>query len=302
MDDPELIRNLTRTAPEEEAEEQQRWERWERLTDGDLSPEEEAELRAEDPIAFEAFRPLDSDFRARMVDMIEPLIEPPLWVKWLRAVRQEMRRWRTLLKPDRRASWWDRSSNGASPAIASTFPAFASTRPWWRMGYIGSGVAATALFLAMIYWPHSHKPESTMVALDFDVERAVPGKTEIRGDEGAAALTAGETFDTSATPAKAHSVEVDSVVVPRCYVKPKATPTHIHTVDCAASDVKGNGSMKIHGSLPKDLPAGPATLLIVFAASGNQPSADIVKQLPTDHPTKEKNFFAGPQPIEILTP
>jgi hypothetical protein len=60
--------------------------------------------------------------------------------------------------------------------------------------------------------------------------------------------------------------------------------------------------MKIHGSLPEDLPAGPATLLIVLAASGNQPSAEIIEQLPTDHPTKKKTWFADPQPIEILTP
>lgn len=305
MNDSGFLSDLARTAREEEAEERQRWDRWDRLNDGALSPEEEAELKAlatgsvEDEMAFEAFRPLDSDFRARMVTKIGPLVMPPVeppvepsfWVKWLRAVREEISRWLTLLGPDRSASGWDGLSNGASPAMASTFP-------WRRVGFISSGVAATALFLIMIYWPRPPKPESTEAALDFDVERPVPGETEKRGDEGTTILAAGGTFDTSAAPATPHSVEVE----PRCYVKPKVPPTLLRKADCVASDRKNNGSMKIHGSLPKDLPAGPATLLIVLAASGNQPSADTVEKLPTDHSTKEKTWFAKPQPIEILAP
>ncbi len=71
---------MTRAAREEqEAEEARLDERWDRLSAGELSAEEEAELRAlaagseEGRQAFEAFRPLGPGFQARMVQEIQAL-------------------------------------------------------------------------------------------------------------------------------------------------------------------------------------------------------------------------------------
>lgn len=73
MSDDPLLRELTRLAREDQEREDARLGgRWDALTAGRLTPEEEEELRAltetspEAAAAYEAFRPLGADFRARM--------------------------------------------------------------------------------------------------------------------------------------------------------------------------------------------------------------------------------------------
>lgn len=70
-------RELTQVNREEQSEERERLgERWDRLSSGELSPEEEEELRAlaetsaEAREAYEAFRPLGPDFHASVVQAI----------------------------------------------------------------------------------------------------------------------------------------------------------------------------------------------------------------------------------------
>ncbi len=74
MRDDKLLRQLAQMMEEEAHEAYQRLDaRWDRLSDGTLAPEEEAALRAlaetsdEAREAYEAFRPLDADYRARVV-------------------------------------------------------------------------------------------------------------------------------------------------------------------------------------------------------------------------------------------
>lgn len=276
MNDSGFLSDLARTAREEEEEERQRWNRWDRLNDGDLSPEEEAELRAlaatseEDRRAFEAFRPLDSDFRARMVDTIGSLIHPV---------------------------------DSAPEPKPLPLPPPPLPFPWWRVGwFVGPGLAAASVLFLVHYWPKLTEPKMVVAdSLDFKVQRVQPGIAVKRGQgaesEGPVELAAGGKFYTSAQPQTALSVEIE----PRCYVKPKPAARKLEPVNCTATN-QSEGAVEIAGSLPGDLPTGPATLMVVLAASGNQPSADTVEKLSTDHSTKEKTWFAGPQPIEILAP
>jgi hypothetical protein len=76
-DDDFWIRELAQVNRDNQAEERTGLaERWDRLASGDLSPEEDAELRAlaetsdEAREAYEAFRPLGSDFQASVVRAI----------------------------------------------------------------------------------------------------------------------------------------------------------------------------------------------------------------------------------------
>lgn len=78
MSDDRWLRELAQVNREMEAEERDRLDdRWDRLSRGELSPEEEAELRAlaetsgEAHEAYEAFRPLGADFQARVVQSIQ---------------------------------------------------------------------------------------------------------------------------------------------------------------------------------------------------------------------------------------
>lgn len=87
MSDESWHRELARVNREMEAEERDRLDdRWDRLSRGELSPEEEAGLRAlaetseEARQAWEAFRPLGADFQARVVRSIQgeiTAVKPP---------------------------------------------------------------------------------------------------------------------------------------------------------------------------------------------------------------------------------
>ncbi|MEP7010141.1 MAG: hypothetical protein ABJC13_07445 [Acidobacteriota bacterium] len=120
MDDTGLLRDLARAAREEEAEERDLWDRWDRLTDGTLSPEEEAELRAlaqsspEAEQAYEAFRPLSPEFRAKMVAEIGPMIRPSLFIRW----RDAFIRWRDAHLVVWRAAY---SGSGLASAAAALY-------------------------------------------------------------------------------------------------------------------------------------------------------------------------------------
>ncbi len=78
MNNDPLLRRLAQAKKEEQDAEHARLdERWDRLSAGELSPEEEAELRAlaetseEGRQAYEAFRPLGSDFHAQVVRAVQ---------------------------------------------------------------------------------------------------------------------------------------------------------------------------------------------------------------------------------------
>jgi hypothetical protein len=83
MSDEPWLRELAQVKRDEDAEERSRLdERWDRLSAGELSPEEEAGLRAlagtseEAREAYEAFRPLGPDFHARVVNAVRAERKP----------------------------------------------------------------------------------------------------------------------------------------------------------------------------------------------------------------------------------
>jgi hypothetical protein len=84
MSDELWLRELAQVKRDEEAEERARLdERWDRLSAGDLSPDEEAELRAlaetseEGRETYEAFRPLGPDFHAQVVKAVSAELKKP---------------------------------------------------------------------------------------------------------------------------------------------------------------------------------------------------------------------------------
>jgi hypothetical protein len=89
-DDDRWLRELAQVNREEDTEDRSRLdERWDRLSGGELSPEEEAEMRAlaetseEAREAYEAFRPLGPDFQASVVQAIQEQARPSVPAKLL---------------------------------------------------------------------------------------------------------------------------------------------------------------------------------------------------------------------------
>ncbi len=285
MDDRRFLRDLARTAREDEAEEQRRWERWERLNDGALSAEEEAELNAlaatsvEAKQALEAFRLLDSDFRARMVATIGPLLKATAAPAEVPEPAEE---------PVREKQ---------PPAVQKDKPDPWFLFPWWRAGFLASGLAtAVAAWFFFVRLPPL--PAYSIAEVESGVVITRSGEQE---PEERPALVAGAAFTANARPAA--KVSRRATIEPRCYIElPRRIEPMIRITDCAASDRFPNGSMKIRGSLPENLPTGPATLWIVLAYPGDQPAADEIGKQPADLPTGGGNWDAEPTLIEVRAP
>ncbi len=284
MNNSGFLRDLARTAREEDAEEQQRWDRWDRLNDGDLFPEELAELRAEDEMAFEAFRPLGADFNARVVEKIGPLIPAPRPVPIPVPVPEPL------------------------PPSPSPLPFPARLRrSVRRTGFVGSRFAEAAALVLMVRMviPPPPTPPTNL--------RQIPaiGITDLRssvqgtrgGDEeqaipaDATPLVAGARFTASAQPFETLPPRVTLDV--HCYVSAKERIRKLRRISCAPSAPSESGARDIAGSLPQDLPPGPAILWIVLANSGHQPEIGVIERLPTDQPTFQPTWQALPQPIEV---
>ena len=118
----DLLRELAEIHKEEEDEERSRLdERWDRLSAGELSPEEEAELRAlaetseEARLAYEAFRPLGPEFQARVVQKIQAQSQAEAEAAEAARKKQEPRKLFYFPRPARFAAW----GTAAAAAAAS---------------------------------------------------------------------------------------------------------------------------------------------------------------------------------------
>lgn len=289
MDDPEFLRDLAQTAREEDAEERRRWERWERLTDGDLFPEEVAELRAqatasaEDDVAYEAFRPLGPDFSARVVARIEPLVQegPPSLER--EALARQVARERGPRPADEKAS-----QDPAAPWWMGGFV--------WRMGFAGSGLAATAATLMVFFFRLPPLPRISVAEVKPGIEMTRGGEPEA---SGASILFLGEPFSAVARPEEKLAARRE--IEPRCYVQPPPpTARALREASCKTLERNSRtGAVKIEGRLPRDLPTGPATLWVVVAYRGKHPPPSRIERLPDRQPTRERTWDAEPVPIEI---
>ena len=276
MDDSGFLRDLARTAREEEAEEQQRWDRWDRLTDGAVSPEVEAELRAlaatsvDGEQAFEAFRPLSPDFRARMVATIGPLVKgDPAPTEVVAPIEEP------VLDERPRPITEVKSRRGF------TFPS-------WRLAFAGPGLAGAAVALYLIFWPPAVPPELLVEIQAISTSRG----------EGAPFVPGGQ-FKADVWPKKEFSRQLE----PKCYLEvAEAVAEKIRAIECAVSKHSDTAWMSIEGSLPEKLPIGSATLWVVLAYPDHQPDADTVGKLDKATQSRWHGWSAQPTPIEIRAP
>jgi hypothetical protein len=174
MTDDRLLRDLGALAREQGEAERACWdERWDRLAAGTLTSEEEAELKAlaeaspETRETYEAFRPLGTDFQARVVSKIN--------AERARDASQEKSRSRLLpfRRVVRRAEVWVGLAAAGlffvlrTPAVLPPLPGYEIARIEIPSDYRGSG-------------PQTASPGSP---LTFTVrpQTAVTGKVEARG-------------------------------------------------------------------------------------------------------------------------
>jgi len=233
-DNERWLRELAQVANDEkQAEEALLDPRWDRLSAGDLSPDEEAALRAlagaseEGRTAYEAFRPLGPEFQARVVQALrdqnaqrspapvpEPVPDPPAPVLSFR-------------RRARRISAW-----------------------------LGSVAAAAAVLFLGVRWLGSPAPLPGYGPPQ--LSGGVQAKRDLR--EGPGVFVSGSTFDLVLTPQTAVSGKVDV----RCFLERGAELRPLPVPEVAIQNV-GGGVLKIHGTVGREIviPPGAWTLWAV---------------------------------------
>lgn len=172
------LRELADVNRERQAEERSRLdERWDRLSGGDLSPEEEAELRAlaetseEAREAFEAFRPLGPEFHAGVVKAIreQGLVPRPLAEevpKPLPFQRRSATRW---------AGW------SSLTAMAAVLLVMVLRPPAPLPGYSGNLAGGNQSFRGGESTTVGPFVPGTLLTFDATPDRPVKGAVEARG-------------------------------------------------------------------------------------------------------------------------
>lgn len=263
MNDDRWLRELAQVNREKEAEERDRLdERWDRLSAGELSREEAAELRAlaetseEAREVYEAFRPLGAEFQARMVSALSAELadQAP-------AESEEPRSW---LLPFR-------------PAIT-------------RFGGWATAAAAAAAVLVLLLRPAAPLP-------DYVLAKVSGGTSTWRGEEPEAAnvavLAPGDGFqvvlrpDTEVTRAK--SLEARALLLRGRELRNLETQSHIEP----------NGVVKLEGSLDGDLPPGTWTLWAVVGRRGELPDPEELRSFSARSPVRQRDWVAVPQNVRI---
>jgi len=177
MNDELWLRELAQVNGEMEAEERDRLDdRWDRLSRGELSPEEESELRAlagtseEAREAWEAFRPLGADFQARVVQSIQSEItaaKPPAKLLPFQRRSSLIARWTAAAALAAAALFLFLRS----PASLPTLPAYTATLSRGDQTFRGGTGPSTGL---SVFSPGS------VLTLDASPEQPVTGPVEAR--------------------------------------------------------------------------------------------------------------------------
>jgi hypothetical protein len=239
-DDDKWLRELARVAQEEEGAGQARLdERWDRLSAGELSPEEEAELRAlaaaseEGREAYEAFRPLGPEFQARMVRTLrEQITESPA----------------------------ESPAAGEKPARVLPFRGRAARLGVW----LPAAAAAIAASLFLLRAPATLPPLP-----GYGPPELSGGVQEMRGEkEGPRTFTAGNPFEVVLRPETAVSgkVAVRFFLAHGAELRPWPVP---------GAAISPDGVVSIAGTLGREIviPPGDWTLRAVVGRPGKLPDA-----------------------------
>jgi hypothetical protein len=263
-DDEWLFRLAQMKSEEQDAERTRLDERWDRLSAGELSPEEEAELRRlaetseEARDAYEAFRPLGPEFQARVV----------------RAIQEQ--------SPAPEASREVDTAPSKQPAKRWSFP----WHPWRFAGW--SAAAATAALALLLRLPVAPPPMPGYVA------ELSGGIQAMRGDQPGQTPTfsQGSRFELVARPETAVSgpVETRYFLGRGDTLSPWSAPEVITT----------DGSVRIAGTVGREIliPPGEWTLFVVVGRPGRLPDAAELRALHFRPPPGKRDWVIRDKPLK----
>lgn len=266
MNDDPLMRRLAQVQREElDAEQASLDERWDRLSAGELSPEDEAELRAlaetsEDARqAYEAFRPLGPEFQARVVGALqEQRVAPEL------------------------------EEGPRPPARVLPFRKLAT-----RLG--GSLAAAAAVAAALVLLLRVPGSQPPMPGYELEV---TGGAQEMRGDQPdrladspSQTFSPGSQIELVARPQTA----VTGPVAARCFLERDGAlqPWEV------SGEITGDGVVRIAGTVGREItiPPGEWTLWIVVGRPGTLPDAAALSAHPSGPPPGNSDWILRKAPL-----
>jgi hypothetical protein len=235
-------------------------ERWDRLSSGELSPDEEAELRVlaessgEGREAWEAFRPLGPEFQARVVQTLKEEVREP--------------------------------SRTAEEPAAKLLP---FRRRIVRLGGWGALAAAAAAIVVLLARPSAPLPG---YALDL-----TGGSLTWRGATPEAATIAafapGDRLQVVLRPETRTSGELEA----RCYL---LRDQEARRLDLRSETDAATGAVRLEGSIGRDLLPGRWTLWAVVGRRGNLPPPDDLRQLSAGAEVRGTQWAALPREIRIV--
>jgi hypothetical protein len=278
---------LTRVArDEQEAEESRLDERWDRLSAGELSAEEEAELRAlaagseEGRQAYEAFRPLGPDFQARMV-------------RELRALQAGG----AAAAPPVVSDVSDASAavDAAAPAPAREEPR-SRVLPFWRRlpaasDWLVAAAAAAAgvILMVNVFARPPALPMYGALELEGGIER-------MRGGSAPATLllAPGSSFKLTVRP----NTAVQGKLAARAFLERGG---ELRPWDLPEPVIPESGVVKIEGTMGReiDLGAGLWTLWVVVGRPGKLPDADGLRPYLGRGGVQTRDWIARSAPVRV---
>jgi len=299
MSDENWIRELAKAHRERQAEEEsQLGKHWDRLSSGELSAEEEAELLAlaesseEGREAYEAFRPLGPEFHASAVKAIRE-----------QAVREQEIREQAVQED--KAVQEQKEKAVQKLRFVPVLPGLPAepaahqkpqARLWpfsWRPQFAGWGAAAAAL--AASVWMMIPRPSAPLPKYEPpELSRAV---STMRGEEP----EVGKVF----------------VIAPgeqlKVLLRPKTRVQDAEQLEAQAFLSRGQdlrplkvqgkagpwGTFPIEVSISRDLPPGPWTFWAVVGRAGKLPDPATLRLLSAKVPIQQRDWVAMPKELQI---
>jgi len=264
MSDNLWTRELTQVNREIQEEERRRLdERWDQLSGGELSPEEEVELRAlaesseEGREAWEAFRPLGPDFHASVVQ----------------AIREQ----------------------GSAPEVEPVKP-LPEPLPFRRRTFAPAGwgalvAAAAAAVVVLLVRPAAPLPDYSLdvsggsVVWRGEVPESARGPVFAPGDRITVVLR-------PATRTKGKDLEA------QCYL---LRGPDLRRLELRREIDPGTGAVKMEGSIGRDLQPGAWTLWAVVGRQGKLPAPADLRRLSAVSQARGSKWVAVTQEVRILS-